>query len=201
MTDPYKILGIPVSASEEEAKDAYRKLARKYHPDNYVDNPLADLATEKMKEINEAYEQVQKRFKNKSSGSYDGGTGSAGGYSGGSTQFADIRRLIEGGRVYDAEELLSGVPSSKRDAEWHYLKGTVDYSRGWLDSAVQHVNVACSYEPNNAEYRAALNRMTQQRQTASSGAGAPRMYGCGSCCDLCTAFYCLDCLCNCFGCC
>ena len=36
MTDPYKVLGISPGASDDEVKEAYRRLARKYHPDNYV---------------------------------------------------------------------------------------------------------------------------------------------------------------------
>ena len=60
MKDPYEVLGIPHGASEETIKKAYRDLARKYHPDNYANNPLADLAQEKMKEINEAYDSLMK---------------------------------------------------------------------------------------------------------------------------------------------
>ena len=56
MRDPYQVLGVPSTATDDEVKKAYRDLARKYHPDNYHDNPLADLAQERMKEINEAYE-------------------------------------------------------------------------------------------------------------------------------------------------
>ncbi|HBG56338.1 MAG TPA: molecular chaperone DnaJ, partial [Ruminococcaceae bacterium] len=58
MSDPYKVLGVSPDATDAEVKAAYRKLAKKYHPDNYADSPLADLAGEKMKEINEAYDQV-----------------------------------------------------------------------------------------------------------------------------------------------
>ena len=58
MRDPYQVLGVPSTATDDEVKKAYRDLARKYHPDNYHDNPLADLAQERMKEINEAYEEV-----------------------------------------------------------------------------------------------------------------------------------------------
>ena len=58
MKDPYETLGVSKNASQDEIKKAYRKLAKKYHPDNYANNPLADLAAEKFKEINEAYEAL-----------------------------------------------------------------------------------------------------------------------------------------------
>jgi molecular chaperone DnaJ len=58
--NPYKVLGIKEGASYDEIKRAYRELAKKYHPDKYRNNPLADLADEKMREINEAYETLMK---------------------------------------------------------------------------------------------------------------------------------------------
>ena len=82
MNDPYSVLGVARSATDAEIKKAYRELARKYHPDNYADNPLADLAQEKMKDINEAYDTITKSRSGASSGGY-GGSGYGGGSAGG----------------------------------------------------------------------------------------------------------------------
>ena len=60
LNNPYEVLGISPNASNDEVKKAYRDLSRKYHPDSYVDNPLADLAEEKFKEVQEAYDQIMK---------------------------------------------------------------------------------------------------------------------------------------------
>lgn len=198
MTDPYKVLGVSPGATDEEIKDAYRKLARKYHPDNYVNNPLSDLATEKMKEINEAYDAVQRQRKGGGSTGGYGGQRSYGGYrqqtSSGSGQFADIRRLIESGRLADAEELLDGVSAGQLNAEWNYLKGIVNYRKGWLDNAVTYLGNACNMEPNNMEYRTAYSRLMQQRQ---SGFGGSQMGS--SACEICASLYCANLCCNCMG--
>ncbi len=59
MIDPYKLLGVDYEATDSEVKKAYHKLARQYHPDNFADDPAkGELATQKMSEINAAYEQI-----------------------------------------------------------------------------------------------------------------------------------------------
>ena len=92
MSDPYKVLNIAPTASDDEVKRAYRELARKYHPDNYHDNPLADLAQEKMKEINEAYEQIQRQRKGGAASAY-GARQQGNGYGGGTLCRAACRNF------------------------------------------------------------------------------------------------------------
>ena len=101
MKDPYSILGVSSTASDDEIKEAYRALARKYHPDNYGDdNPLKDLANEKMQEINSAYDEIQKiRSSKGKSSSYKGGGTYYDEYSGTSTNagiYVEIRKITKG---------------------------------------------------------------------------------------------------------
>ena len=96
MKDPYKVLGVSPDASDDEIKKAYRALARKYHPDNYNGSDLADLAEEKMKEVNEAYDAVKKMREAGQSYSGQSSFSSSGSYSGG---LAEARRLIAAGSL------------------------------------------------------------------------------------------------------
>lgn len=198
MNDPYGVLGVSVSATDEEIKKAYRELARKYHPDNYHDNPLSDLAQEKMKEINEAYDLITKsRAGGNGNASYTAGSynGSYTGTSGGSPEFTRIRAAINSGDLELAEQLLEAAAS--RNAEWNFLMGSVCYRKGWLDDASNYYQRAVAMEPGNAEYRQALNFMSRGGQAYRPyGYGAPAAGGC-SACDVCTAMMCADMCCNC----
>lgn len=193
--DPYKVLGISPDATDEEVKEAYRRLARKYHPDNYANNPLSDLAEEKMQEINEAYDKiVQMRRQGKN---YSG----SGGQYQGSNKYFDIRNMINSGRILDAEMLLDGIPYASRDAEWYFLKGSVLYKKGWLEDAYHHFSTAVQMDPSNMEYRTALNQLNFQRRTGGyrTQPGNYRRNSDCSGCDVCTGLICADCCCECMG--
>ena len=193
MKDPYSVLGVSQNASEDEIKKAYRELARKYHPDNYQNNPLADLAEEKMKEINEAYDALTKQRTGgyQQSGSYGGGYTqyTQQSYAGSNPTYARIRSLINAGDLNTAERLLYEVPT--KNGEWYFLSGSIAYRKGWLDEAAQNYTLAVQMDPNNMEYRQAL-AMMQQRQVYrpygySNGIGGM---------DCCTTLLCLNCLCG-----
>lgn len=201
ITDPYKVLGVSRSATDEEIKKAYRELARKYHPDTHAGNPLADLVEEKMKEVNEAYEMIQKERSGASSGygeQYSGGQSSGGYQSGTSSDFPRIRELINAGRYSEAEIILDSLSSSSRGAEWNYLKGVVLVQRGWFFEAQRFFETACYLAPNNTEYRAALDRVRSTSTSYSRGGYRTSRRNVDGC-DICSSLICADCCCECMG--
>ena len=210
--NPYEVLGVREDATDEEIKEAYRALARKYHPDKYTDEGLKEMATEKMKTINEAYEEIKNIRAGKSraggSGSY-GGAGGYGNYSGagagsytynaggGSADFAEVRRLINAGAYMQAERILDAMPADRRGAEWHFLRGCILLRRGWVHDAAKYFDTACRTDPQNAEYRnARLNIERMAQSGTGSGTGTVCAGdGCGCCANLLLA----DCCCECMG--
>ncbi len=211
MKDPYKILGVPPTATDEEIKTAYRALARKYHPDKYRDSDLAEMAGEKMKEINAAYDEVQKLRSGKAAGPGPGsgrtygpgyGTGQGPGSDYGSAHhsgnpYLTARQLINLRRVEEAARVLDTVPEAERGAEWQFLMGCVAVGRGHYVDAQQFFDTACGMDPENPEYRDARQRL--RNRTAQFGSGQPMGGGSCSVCDICTALMCLDCCCGCRG--
>ncbi len=201
MKDPYKVLGIEPTATDDEIKSAYRELARKYHPDNYVNSPLSDLAEEKMKEINEAYDEVQKeRLNGQKGGSYGykGYGSTTNDRSANSATYNQVRNLINSGNYAQAESILNSISVSMRGAEWQFLMGCVCVQKGWYFDAQNYFQSACAADPTNLEYRNALNNVRGAGQ--SFGRGYRTRTGAGaSGCDICSSLICADCCCECMG--
>ena len=218
--NPYDVLGVSPSASDDEIKKAYRDLTRKYHPDANVDNPLADLAEEKFKEVQEAYDTIMKGRASGNSGGYSYGGGSNSSY-GGSSSYGygntgsgygnyqsaqqDPRlqaavNYINSRRYREALNTLDQVP--ERSALWYYLSGCANAGLGNNVLARDHAAQAVNMEPNNLQYRQLLNQLdfsSRRYQNSPYGNG----YGAGGstcgtgnmCCDLFIA----DQLCECMG--
>jgi molecular chaperone DnaJ len=220
MRDPYEVLGIKPGASEAEIKSAYRELVKKYHPDKYQNNPLGDLAQEKMQEINQAYEQLtaNKGGRRNSGGGWNGGpqygTGSSygasgnyggaasGGYSAsGSPEYNEVRRAIDRGDLAGAESMLNRLAQQglSQSGEWNFLSGMLNLRRGWYDEARNNLQTAVNMDPGNMEYRNALNQIMTRGGGYQTGA-YQRGYGdaqsqlcqCMSC--YCCADACCDCI-------
>ena len=179
--DPYKVLGVSPNATDDEIKQAYRRLAKKYHPDR---NPGDEEAAKKMQQINAAYEQIKNPGSSYSSyGGYDpfGGSqqSSSDQYRRSAVQYIRYRRFQEALNVLENDK--------NRDGQWYYLSAIANYGMGNQVTALEHIRRAVSMEPNNIEYLQALNAMENGGFTYQQHAGNYRgyVYGGSSCGSLC----------------
>ena len=189
MKNPYEVLGVTSAASMDEVKRAYRDMARRYS-----DDPA------KMNELNAAYDMIINNFgSNRNDTSYyDNRYASSS--TGQTSEFGDIRAKLNSGRIDDAETLLDGIPYQRRNAEWYYLKGTIQHRRGWLESAMDSFEKAKNMEPGNPEYEAAFNQLKREAKGdfRRSNQQADND-GCCSPCNICSSLMCADCCCECMG--
>ncbi len=181
MRNPYEVLGVPQGAGMEQVNAAYRELLRRYQDSN--NQSMVD-------EINAAYDAIVMG-------------GSGGGYSSGSSthtgvDYSDIRAKINSGRLDDAQTLLDGMPEYSRNAEWYYLKGTIQQKRGWLEEAAKNFATASNLDPSNNTYKMAYNKVNTSRSGGYKTERREEKKGCSGC-DVCTGLICADCCCECFG--
>lgn len=219
--NPYEVLGVSPDADEETIKKAYRELVKKYHPDKYVNSPMADVASEKMKEVNRAYDMITKGGANTSNGGgYGGynpygqrGYGGYGGYNpfgqsgyGGygnyntnfnEASFQNVRTLINMSRLNEAQNMLYKL---QKTAEWYYLYGIINMRRGYYDSAVENIERAVNMDPNNVEYQSMLNNIKNRGRVYRNSPYGTGGF-CNMPCDCCTMMMCANCLTPCTPCC
>ena len=208
MRDPYEVLGVSRNASMDEIKKAYHQLSRKYHPDANVNNPLADLAAEKFKEIQEAYDTIVKERESGASGGYQysyGGYQSSGQNSGynsntysGGNDYSTVYSYLRAQRYREALNVLSGM---RQDAHWYYLSAIANAGCGNNWQALNHAQQAVNMEPNNAEYRNLLNQLqgsSFQYRTTGNGYGR-NTSDADECCNACCTIWAMDTCCECMG--
>ena len=196
--NPYEVLGLSQNASKDEIKKAYRELSRKYHPDANINNPLADLAEEKFKEVQEAYDLLMNQ--QESGGTYSQNTN----YSNNNQQDPQMNMVYNYINRRQYREALNTLANmSNRNAQWYYASGFANAGIGNNIVARDHAAQAVNMEPGNTEYRQLLQRLewtSQRYQNNPYGSGYGNNTGstCGtgnSCCDL----WLLDSMCECMG--
>ena len=144
----YEVLNIPVTATRDEIRAAYRELARRWHPDRFLPGPERDWANEKMADINAAYRLCLNALKD-ARVPLDG-EGEA---------LRRVQALIDDGQYQSARKLLMGFDT--RCAEWNYLFGAVLLNLDQTEKALIYLTVAAHQNPESAKYAMALKRAQQ----------------------------------------
>ncbi len=170
MEDPYKILGISRDASDEEIKQAYRRLAKQYHPDR---NPGDPVAAKKMQEVNAAYEQIKNPEKTRGGDPFSSyrETQNKTQYRQAAFQYIRFRRYREALNVLQSD--------SNHDAQWYYLSALAHNGLGNQVTALEHIRRAVSMEPDNYTYLQALNAIENGGAAYRQQAGNYRGYAWG----------------------
>jgi len=174
INDPYKVLGVSPDASDEEIKKAYRRLAKKYHPDLH---PGDKEAERRMNEINAAYDQIKNPPQNQTAGygnpygnpfggayqqygGYGYGYGNAYGQGSANEEATGIRaaeNYIRVGYYAQAINALDSVDLRDRNARWYYLSAYASFYLNNRIRALEHAQQAVNMEPNNPSYQQLLD--------------------------------------------
>lgn len=153
----YKLLNVPPSATKEEIRSAYWALARRWHPDRFMEGPERDWACEKMAEINAAYHACLN------------GTAKAVDAESDARTLRRIEELINGGQYPLARRMLMSIAT--RCAEWNYLFGAMLLKMRDTRKALIYLSVATHQQPENKKYARAFAD-AQRIEQGAHGLGA-----------------------------
>ena len=212
MKDPYQILQILPTASDEEVKKAYRKLSKQYHPDLHTDKADQQQAEQRFVEIQKAYQQVMRERQSRGNGCaaqdeswrtvYGPGYG---GYDYGRKTQEDASSGMRAAKVYidtgyyaQAVHALSQCPPEERSARWYFLSAQAQMGLQHLAQALEYARRATSMEPGNVQYRQFYSALQSGAMRYNAWGQA---YGRSvpSSANLCTTLMMTSVLCNCLG--
>ena len=160
--DAYEVLNVPKTASREEIRAAYRALARRWHPDRFMDGPERDWANEKMADINAAYRACLNALHSPERLAIAE-----------DEQLRHVQKLIDNGKYVSARRMLMNF--STRCAEWNYLFGAVMLKTSEVQKALIYLSVAGHQQPNNLKYARALKEARSAQQQAAKRSFAARL--------------------------
>lgn len=175
--NPYQVLGLSPSASDDEVKKAYRNLSKKYHPDSNIGSPHQAEYTKKFKEVQTAYKTImddrKRGFTNQTYGSQQS-TSSAGGYQYINDQqaYQEAAAYVQAQRYNEAMNILNMI--RMKNSMWFYYAAIAEHGLGNNIRAQEYAKTAVDMEPMNMQYILLYNQLSgaqQQYRTTSQTYG------------------------------
>ncbi len=198
--ESYELLQVSENATDEEIKESYRNLKKKYNEDRWLEGEAGTNAARMLEKLDAAYEEImtERREQRKNTE--------------GNNAFDEVAELIRKGDISGAQKKLDGF--NERSAEWHYLQSVVFYKKNWMNESKKQLEIAIQMDGSNRKYRDAYEKLKARANYAEQTGGAPninpdpassgeQMGGnwCANCASFCYTFLCVNCLfnlcCNC----
>lgn len=196
----YQLLQVSEDATDEEIKESYRNLKKKYNEERWLDGEAGNNAARMLQKLDVAYEEIMRERRERARNT-DGKSG-----------YEEVSELIKKGDISGAQAALDNF--NERGAEWHYLQSVVFYKKNWMNESKKQLEIAIQMDGSNAKYRDAYEKLKARTEYKQQTGGAvhtdpdpapadDQMGGnwCANCASCCYTYLCVNCLFNlCCGC-
>ncbi len=196
----YELLQVSENATDDEIKESYRNLKKKYNEERWLDGEAGNNAARMLQKLDVAYEEIM-RERRESARNTEGKSG-----------YEEVSELIKKGDLSAAQTALDNF--NERGAEWHYLQSVVFYKKNWMNESKKQLEIAIQMDGSNAKYRDAYEKLKARTEYKQQTGGAthtdpdpepqPDQMGgnwCANCASCCYTYLCVNCLFNlCCGC-
>ena len=196
----YELLGVSENATDEEIKESYRTLKKKYNEERWLDGEAGNNAARMLQKLDVAYEEIMRERREKVRNTE------------GKSGYEEVAELIKKGDLSAAQTALDNF--NERGAEWHYLQSVVFYKKNWMNESKKQLEIAIQMDGANAKYRDAYEKLKARTEYKQQTGGAvhtdpdpapadDQMGGnwCANCASCCYTYLCVNCLFNlCCGC-
>ena len=198
--DDYKILGVDENATDEEIKEAYSNLKKKYNEDRWLDGEAGNVAARMLGKLDAAYTEIiaERRERERNTD--------------GQSAYEEVSALLKAGDLSAAQQKLDAF--NERGAEWHYLQAVVFYKKNWSNESKKQLEIAVQMDPENKKYREAYGKLNAKNDYENRSANAQNHEnrtnpqpehsdpdaqqmgggGCSDCISCCYTYLCVDCL-------
>jgi len=198
--DDYKILGVDENATDEEIKEAYSNLKKKYNEDRWLDGEAGNEAARMLGKLDAAYTEIiaERRERERNTD--------------GQSAYEEVSALLKAGDLSAAQQKLDAF--NERGAEWHYLQAVVFYKKNWSNESKKQLEIAVQMDPENKKYREAYGKLNAKNDYENRSANAQNHEnranpqpehsdpdaqqmgggGCSDCISCCYTYLCVDCL-------